>query len=87
MEEGTILFILLLLAFFAIFYFLLIRPQRKREREHQLFLSSLKRGDKVITIGGIYGEIEFIDEESVVLKVEDGGKLRVRKNSIAGRWS
>ena len=85
--EGTILFILLLLAFFAIFYFLLIRPQRKREREHQLFLSSLKKGDKVITIGGIYGEIEFIDEESVVLKVEDGGKLRVRKNSIVSRWS
>ncbi len=84
--EGTILFVVLIAAFFAIFYFLLVRPQKKREREHRLFLNSLKRGDRVITVGGIYGEIELIDEESVVLKVEDGGRLRVRKSSIVGRW-
>ena len=70
---------------FAIFYFLLIRPQRKKQKEHQQLVEELKRGDKVITAGGIYGQIESISEDNVVIKVESGTTLRVARGSIAGR--
>ena len=70
---------------FAIFYFLLIRPQRKRQREHQEMVEELKRGDRVITAGGIFGQIESISEESVVLKVESGATIRVARGSVAGK--
>ena len=77
--------IIFLVLLFAIFYFLLIRPQRKRQKEHQQLVEELKRGDRVITAGGIYGQIESLTEESAVLKVESGGTIRVARNSIAGK--
>ncbi|MEN3009491.1 MAG: preprotein translocase subunit YajC [Candidatus Bipolaricaulaceae bacterium] len=83
-QEATQQIIPLVVTFvvlFAVFYFLLIRPQRRRQREHLALLSSLKRGDRVITAGGIIGTIEDIDENEVVLAVEEG-KLRVSKTSI-----
>ncbi|MCS7216883.1 MAG: preprotein translocase subunit YajC [Candidatus Bipolaricaulota bacterium] len=83
-QEATqqiISLVVILVVFFAVFYFLLIRPQRRRQREHLALLSSLKRGDRVITAGGIIGTIEDIDENEVVLAVEEG-KLRVSKTSI-----
>lgn len=83
-QEATqqlITLVVILVVFFAVFYFLLIRPQRRRQREHMALLSSLKRGDRVMTAGGIIGTIEDIDENEVVLVVEDG-KLRVSKSSI-----
>lgn len=80
--SGYIMLIVLVVLLFAMFYFLMIRPQRKRIKEHGELIESLQRGDKVITAGGIYGEIDLIDEETVVLKLEDGGKLRVLKNSV-----
>ena len=73
--------------FIAIFYFLLIRPQRKKQKEHETLVGELRRGDKVITNGGIYGTIESISEDSVVLKVESGATLRVTKDSIGGKRS
>ncbi len=86
-EEGgggfdwtIIIFIVLI---FAIFYFLMIRPQRKRQKEHQQMMEELNRGDKVITAGGIYGVIESVSEDSVVIKVESGTMLRVSKGSVA----
>jgi preprotein translocase subunit YajC len=63
----------------------MIRPQRKRQKEHQQLMEELKRGDKVITAGGIFGVIESVSEESVVLKVESGATIRVARNSIAGK--
>lgn len=70
---------------FAIFYFLLIRPQRKKQKDHQQLVEELKRGDKVITAGGIYGQIESISEDNVVIKVESGTTIRVARSSVAGR--
>ena len=72
-----------LVALFALMYFVMIRPQRKRQKEHQQMTEELKRGDRVITAGGIYGQIESVSEDSVILKVESGATMRVAKNSVA----
>ncbi|MDD5646044.1 MAG: preprotein translocase subunit YajC [Candidatus Bipolaricaulis sp.] len=74
--------IILLVAFGGIFYFMLIRPQRKRQQEMNTLLSGLKRGDKVMTAGGIIAEIDSIGDTSVVLLLEEGSKLRMAKASI-----
>ena len=84
-EEGTGLFsmIIFLVLIFGIFYFLMIRPQRKRQKEHQELVQELKRGDRVITAGGIYGIIESVSDDSVVIKVESEATIRVAKGSVA----
>ncbi len=74
--------IIMLVAFGLIFYFMLIRPQRKRQQEMNSLLSGIKRGDKVMTAGGIIGEIDSIGDTSVVLILEEGAKLRLAKLSI-----
>ena len=85
-EEGSVLpMVLFLVLIFGMFYFLMIRPQRKRQKEHEEVVEQLKRGDKVVTAGGIYGQIESLSEDSVVLKVESGTTIRVARGSIAGK--
>ena len=63
-------------------YFLMIRPLRQRERRHDTMVMGLEIGDRVITAGGMYGIVESIDENSVVLVVESGAKVRVTKGGI-----
>lgn len=82
---GIFFSVLILAAFVGIFYFLLIRPQRKRQREHQELVKKLKRGDKVITAGGIHGKIRKLGEEYAILEVEDGGRLKISRSSVAKR--
>ena len=86
-EEGgfdwTIIVFLILM--FALVYFLIIRPQRKKQKEHEELVTELKKGDRVITAGGIYGQIESISEDSVTIKVESGTTMRVARGSIAIR--
>jgi preprotein translocase subunit YajC len=79
--DWTIIIFLVLI--FAVFYFLLIRPQRKRQKEQRELMEALKRGDRVITAGGIYGVVESVSEDSVIIKVESGATMRVAKNSVA----
>lgn len=86
-EEGgfdwtLIIFIVLLV---AIFYFLIIRPQRRQRKKHEELMQELKRGDKVVTTGGIYGVVESLSDDSVVIKVESGTTIRIARNSIAGQ--
>ncbi len=69
---------------FVIFYFLIIRPQAKRMKDHQKILTSLKRGDEVLTNGGILGSIEGITEKFITLKIDDGVKIKILKTQIAG---
>ncbi len=69
----------------GVFYFLMIRPQRKRQKEHEELMIELQKGDKVITAGGIYGVVESLSDESVVLKIESGATIRVARNSVTGR--
>jgi preprotein translocase subunit YajC len=69
----------------ALFYFLMIRPQRTRVRRHEELVRSLEVGDEITTIGGIYGRIEAIDDTSAVIQVEGGGRLRVARRALAGK--
>ena len=71
-----------LVVIFALFYFVMIRPQRKRQKEQQNMVNALQKGDRVITAGGIFGVIDNIREDSVVIKVEGGTLMRVAKGSI-----
>ena len=68
---------------FVIFYFLIIRPQSKRQKEHQKFLSDLKRGDEVITSSGILGRIEGITDQFVTVEIADGVKVKMLRTQIA----
>lgn len=77
--------IIFLVLIFAMMYFLMVRPQRKRQQEQQKLLSELKRGDKIITTGGIYGVIESLSEDTAVIKVESGATMRIARGSIAGK--
>jgi len=86
-ESGTglIPMLVFLVVIFAFFYFVMVRPQRKRIKEHEKLVQELKKGDQVVTAGGIYGTIESLSEESIVIKVESGGSIRVARNSVALR--
>ena len=68
---------------FVIFYFLLIRPQQKRQKDHQKLLSNLKTGDKVVTSSGIHGLIANVKDTTFLVKVADNVKIEVDKNAIA----
>lgn len=70
------------LAVIAIFYFIMIRPQQKKQKERNAMLQSLKKGDKVITIGGVHGTITDITEERVTLKVSDTTKLLFERSAV-----
>lgn len=67
----------------AIFYFFLIRPQSKRQKETEKMLAALKKGDKVVTIGGIHGTITSVKENTIVLKVDDNTKIEFNRTAIA----
>ena len=77
--------IIMLVLVFGMFYFLMIRPMRQREKKHDIMVLELEKGDKVITAGGMYGEVERIDEDSVVLRVESGALIRVTKGGLISR--
>ena len=68
---------------FIIFYFLLIRPQKKTQDEHKKMVAGLKKNDEVVTSGGIHGTIANVKDDTVTLKVDDNVKVEVSKNSIA----
>ena len=72
-----------LILIFVIFYFLLIRPQQKKAKEHRQMLDTLKRGDKVITQGGIYGVVDQVEQHTLVLKVAENVKVKVGKAYIS----
>jgi len=79
--RGVVPFLPLIIIF-VIFYFLLIRPQQKREKRHRQMIESLKKGDKVITSGGIYGVVESVNENTVILKIAENVKIKLAKNYI-----
>jgi preprotein translocase subunit YajC len=69
---------------FAIFYFLLIRPQQKRAKDHRALLSSLKVGDQVLTSGGIYGRVTGLRDDVITLEISDKVRVKVSRGHIAG---
>ena len=72
-----------LLLIIVIFYFFLIRPQNKKQKETQKMLDALKKGDKIITIGGIHGVISSVKEKSVIVKVDDDAKIEFNRSAIS----
>ncbi len=77
--------ILFVVAIFAIFYFLTVRPQQKQRKAHEEMTRELKKGDKVITSSGIYGQIKRVDAEAVSLEVESGATMVVAKGNILSK--
>lgn len=73
-----------LVLMFVIFYFLLIRPQQKKAKQHKELLSGLKRGDSVITSGGIYGRIVEINNDIISLEVADKVRIKVARGFVSG---
>lgn len=80
---GMLTSMLPLVLIFVIFYFLLIRPQQKRAKEHKQMIENLKAGDKVITSGGIYGVVDKVSTNTVTLKIAENVKVKVGKGNIA----
>jgi preprotein translocase subunit YajC len=76
-------FFIMLIAIFAIFYFLMIRPESKRRRERQQMIDSLKRHDKVVTLGGLHGEVLDVHEDKIVIKIAENVKVEVAKSAIS----
>lgn len=84
-SEQPVWFSLVPIAFvMLIFYFLLLRPQVKQQKEHQNLINNIKKGDKVITSGGLWGEIDTVDNQTVRLRVSDKMKVVVTRANISG---
>jgi len=85
MESSGIVQFIPLILIFVIFYFFLIRPQQKKVREHKTMTQNLKRGDEVITSGGIIGTVDRVfEDDRIELNISDGVKVQVIKNTIQG---
>jgi preprotein translocase subunit YajC len=74
----------MLILMFAIFYFLLIRPQQKKAKQHKEMLAALKVGDKVMTGGGFYGRVTEIDQDILTVEISENVKVKINRGYIAG---
>ena len=72
-----------LIFIFIVFYFLIIRPQQKKQKEHQGMIESLKKNDEIVTAGGVLGTIVNIKENTFVVRVDENVKIEIEKKSIA----
>lgn len=82
-QANAIVNLVPLIFIFVIFYFLLIRPQRIKDKEHQKMLSNIVKNDEVITSGGIHATVVNVKDKTLVLRVDDNVKIEVEKNCIA----
>jgi len=80
---STFMSFLPLVAIIAIFYFLILRPQNKKQKETQKMISALKKGDRVITIGGVHGVIQSVKESTVIIKVDENTKMEFNRGAIS----
>jgi preprotein translocase subunit YajC len=84
MGDPNISFILMMVLIFAIFYFLLIRPQQKRIKEHREMVSAIRRGDTVVTSGGIIGKVtKVVDESEAIVEIAEGVRVRILKHTVS----
>jgi preprotein translocase subunit YajC len=80
---GGLISFIPFIAIIAIFYFLIIRPQNKKQKETQKMLEALKKGDKIVTIGGIHGTIQSVKDGSVIVKVDENTKLEFNRSAVS----
>jgi preprotein translocase subunit YajC len=76
-----------LILMFVIFYFLLIRPQQKKTKEHRQMIADLKKGDRVVTSGGIHGRITGLDDQTLTVEIADKVRVKVARSNVGGRLS
>ena len=81
-QAGGLYTFLPLILLFAVFYFLLIRPQQKRAKQHKSFMENLKKGDTVITSGGLYGKITGITDEAITIEIAEKVRVKVAKSAV-----
>jgi preprotein translocase subunit YajC len=79
LNSGLPMFVIMI----GIFYFLLIRPQQKKAKEHRALLGSLKKGDSVVTAGGVFGKVTNLDENIVTLEIASGVNIKIKKGHVA----
>lgn len=79
---GTQMIIFIVLIF-IVFYFFMIRPQQKKQKQMQNFRETLKKGDNIVTIGGVHGKIFDVQENTFTIEVEDGSKIKIDKAAVA----
>ncbi len=83
-NQNPMMQFLPLIAIVVVFYFFMIRPQMKKAKEQKKYIEALKKGDKILTIGGIYGKIHEIKEDgTIIMEVEDGSKMKISKNAVS----
>lgn len=75
--------ILIMVVFIALMYFMMIRPQQKRQKEHASLVSNLKTGDEILTTGGILGIITGISDHYAIVKIADNTEIKIQKSSVA----
>ncbi len=82
-QGGGFAFLIPLILIFVVFYFLLIRPQQKRMKEHQNMVANLRRGDRIVTGGGLVGSVtKVVDDNEIQVEIAEGVKVRVMRNSV-----
>ena len=81
-QGGGLSMWIMLALIFVVMWFFMIRPQRKQQKELQNFRDSLKKGDKVVTVGGIFGTVAEIKENTVIIEVDNNVKIRVSRNAL-----
>ena len=74
-----------LILMFVIFYFLLIRPQQKKTKEHRAMISDLKKGDRIITSGGLHGRITGLDDTTLTVEIADKVRVKIARANVGGR--
>ena len=80
---NSMMSLVFMVGIFAVFYFLMIRPQQRKQKEQVKFRDSVKKGDRVVTIGGIHGKITEVNKETIVLDVDKGVKITLERSAIS----
>lgn len=81
--SGMSMNLIFILLIFVVFYFFMIRPQMKKQKQAARFKEEIKKGDRVITIGGLHGKIAEIGDKTFIIEVENGGRLKIEKSAVS----
>jgi preprotein translocase subunit YajC len=82
-QNSSLPSILFMVAIIGVFYFFMIRPQQKKAKDQKKFIEEIKKGDDVVTIGGIYGRVAEIEGDTIILEVERGGRIKCSKSAVS----
>jgi preprotein translocase subunit YajC len=81
---GPLSMMMMFALIFGVFYFLVIMPAKKQQKQKDAMVAALKKGDKIVTSGGIYGTVAAVEDQSVLLKIAENTKIRISKSAIGG---